>query len=329
LQGAWRNYLKEHSSEEIEAAKEYLASKKKYCTQTANWFVSSTEDWSKPYDYIYQPCHAALTKMGRGKYENVIALENGWKRMNTTRAKNLSRSLPFLSWFLYYSPYGEFILNRDDFEYCRDYGFIVSGELPHAVLMNIAIISRHFYEVNEDTFKRFNDLTLEKGFDPTIVYSLVFNTYFSYYDYGEKWLHKKYQGYSGHRVAYPYSPNVLVNLFNGFYGNNAVSKKMYQHNTTTGSSGLFTNNDDMTFIDWVRTSQDFQNSLRLWRKPDAKVESYKPPNPFVKVNPYEDNHRVLRPWEFTYEELFNFVIEYTDNLVRKMLKEKEDNDGNN
>lgn len=325
MQGDWRKTLKEHTREEVEAAKLYLKNNLAKCVGTASWFASSSPEWNinDVKEYLNQGCHASLPRMSEGLFTNVIALENGWRRRKHGKEqKNLSCMDPFLSWFLYYSPYGEFILNRDDYDSCRTAGFIVSGELPHGILMNLAIISRHFYEVHYDAFRRFNELTLEKGLDPTIVYSFVFNCYYSYQNYGNSYLNKKYMVYSGHRASNAYEPNSLVNIFKGVYGR-AEERKMYRHKFTSGSARLFCTSDVYTTFDtWARGNQKFRNALAAWRRPDAVVDNYKPPNPFAPRDPYAEEN-VLAPGEFTYKECFDFVIEYTQTLVLEELAKKE------
>lgn len=322
-----RKTLVEHTKAEIAAAKDYLKTNKGSCTSTANWFTT-TDKWQTGRFYTNKACHASLPYMQESEYKSVIAFDNGWKRnarppsgqfegLSEEKRKNLS--LPFLSWFLYVSPYGEFILNRDDFEYCRDYGFIVSGEIPHAVLMNIAIISRHFYEIAQDCFIRFNKMTLEQGIDPTIAYSSLFCTYYSHY--AEDYLKRKYIVYSGHRVTNAYSPPVLINLFNGVYGDLASSKKMYKQKTLYNAGTLF-QLSKVTYAtnlaEWCRADRDFIAALKSWRNPNKDISTYKPPNPFTPRNAVEEQS-ILRAGEFTFEEGFDFVIPYIDALVRKEL----------
>ena len=320
-----RDTLVVHPEEEIALAKQALIDNKPLCVGTANWF-SSSNHWKSVFPYINKACHANLPYMSRERYKTVIALENGWDR-NTRFAtgvynrkedtgKNLS--LPFLSWLLYNSPYGEFILNRDDFEFCANYGFIVSGELPHAVLMNLAILSRHFYECKYDCFVQFNDLTLEKGIDPTIAYAMCFNTYFSYY--GESYLNKKFQGYSGHRVTTTYDVPTFLNLFNGEYGK-GESRKMYAVGKTGGASSLFKKSSGDIYsglTEWCMMNGEFKSALAKWRKPDADISTYKPPNPFAPRD-YNNEVAILQPGQFTFKEAYDFVAEYIDAFIRKEL----------
>jgi hypothetical protein len=325
-----RETLINHTQQEIDRAKEAFKLHKPNFSSTANWVVSS-DSWQKADNvvaYVGRACHASFPSMGNKKFfDSVICLDNGWDRngkhlsatvaAKDTGAKNLSS--PFLSWFLYESPYGEFILNRDDFEFCRDYGFIVSGHLPHAVLMNMAIISRHFYEIHKDSFAMFNELTLNRGIDPTIAYSCIFNSYYSHY--GEAYISNKYLNYSGHRVSCCYTPTTLVNLFNGVFGDVAVQKKMFLHCYTSGAKALFKIKEtyEDNFARWAKHDKTFIAALNKWRKPDADLSTYKPPNPFAPRNPYDEQLRILGHGEFTFKEAFDFAIPYLDDLVRKEL----------
>lgn len=255
-------------------------------------------------------------------YSNVIAFENGWSRntrepapaLKVKDTKNLS--WPFLSWFLYDSPYGEFILNRDNFEFCSTNGFIVSGTIPHALLQNIAIISRHFYEIHKDSFVRFNEMTLEKGVDPTIAYAFLFNSYYSYY--GDSYLKHPFGIYAGHRVTSAYRPQEFLNLFKGEWGSLAEKRNSGVWRSPSKAGSLFAADEAYYngFPSWARNNKNFQEALKAYRKPDVNLETYSPPNPFVR-NPTLP--RILGAGEFTFEECFDFVMPYVDDLIRKEL----------
>jgi hypothetical protein len=270
---------------------------------TANWLYSK-DDWKTYERKVAQACHAALTNMSDKAYDTVIATENGYNRLVLKPKKDNFK--PFLSWFLYDSPYGEFILNREDFDFCLDYGFVISGSLPQPLLMNICIISRHFHEVPVASFKAFNELT-EKGLDPTICYSMLMNRY--YVDNTDIW-----QSYGGHRVAPAYHPDVLKNIYNGVYGADVYLESMKTHKTIYHASKLFDNDQYDAFSHWAHGDKDFQRALKESR--GEPVETYRPPNPFAN-NPNAD--RVIKPGQFTNKECVDFVIPYLDNLMRKEM----------
>jgi hypothetical protein len=254
--------------------------------------------------------------MPEESYSKPLALENGARRKR--KRGHLRATLPFLTWFLYHSPYGEFILNRNDFKYCARYGFIVSGSLPQPILMNLAIISRHFYELSTTCFELFNKVTLEDGIDPTIAYSVIFNTYtLALEGLNDKTSTLRYYGYECHRVSFPYSPPALLNIFNGVYGR-APRLSMKNHKTVYGAKDLFkTNAEEINSLtDWTKKSQEFQKSLELWRKAKKdNLKVYRPPNPFIM----ENQTARLKEGEFTNQEAIEFVLPWLDTYIRKQL----------
>ena len=169
-----RSRIKAHTDEEIEFAVKVLKESYKEFKGTANWvYFRSPKDFSVKHEGA---CHAALPRTVDGVH--LVAFENGYNRRRPGNKCSENQAASFLSWFLYYSPYGEFILNRDDFDTCFNYGFIVSSSIPQPIIMNLAIVSRHLYELYDQTFESFENLT-SKGFDPTICYSFLCNTNFS------------------------------------------------------------------------------------------------------------------------------------------------------
>ena len=298
-----RSKIKEHSPEEIERAKAALKKEHQYFSSTANWLTS--EDGFVNYEpYRGRACHAALPRHDDRCFKNLIATENGWARAHISGASFIS---PFLSWFLYDSPYGEFILNRDDFDFCFNYGFILSGSLPQPLLMNICIISRHFYELDQKTFTTFNSLT-SKGFDPTLCYSMLFNSYGSYTPTAA------YMPYGGHRAASSYSPVDLLNMYRGVYGC-ATTDTMTRVNSIYGASKLFCSEPDQSVLTWAKGNKEFLDALRGSR--GQEKEGYRPPNPFKLAPPR--HQRVMQAHEFTNEEAVDFVIPYLDTYLRKEM----------
>ncbi len=297
-----RSKIKEHSPEEIERAKAALKQEHQSFSSIANWLTS--EDGFVSYEpHRRRSCHAGLPRHPAACFKNLIATENGWAR-NSGKPKDFA---PFVSWFLYDSPYGEFILNRDDFDFCFNYGFILSGSLPQPLLMNICIISRHFYELDQKTFATFNSLT-SKGFDPTLCYSMLFNAYGSHIPAAA------YLPYGSHRAAISYSPLDLLNIYRGVYGC-ATTDTMQKVGSIYGASKLFRSDPVQSVLTWVKGNQEFRDALRASRGQEKEV--YRPPNPFKPVPPLYQ--RVMQDHEFTNEEAVDFVIPYLDTYLRKEM----------
>jgi hypothetical protein len=312
-----RSRIIKHSAKEIKEMADYFKEQRKSFSGTTNWVCWAGKDGFSLYKS--QACHYRLPNMPKESYSKLLGLENGAKRKGNK--KSVTTTLPFLTWFLYHSPYGEFILNRNNFNFCANYGFIVSGSLPQPILMNLAIISRHFYELSTDCFELFNKTTLEDGIDPTIAYSVIFNTYtLAIEGLNDKTSTQKYYGYTGHRVSEPYSPPVLLNIFNGVYGK-ASLLSMRTHKTIYGAADLFKTHKGgpHTLTDWTMKSQAFQKSLDLWRKTrkDNLLKVYRPPNPFIQ-QVYQKPQR-LREGEFTNREAIEFVLPWLDAYIREQL----------
>jgi hypothetical protein len=312
-----RSGIIKHSAKEIKEMADYFKEQRKSFSGTTNWTF-----WSKRTGfalYKNQVCHYRLPNMPKESYSKLLGLENGARRKGNK--KRVITTLPFLTWFLYHSPYGEFILNRNNFNFCANYGFIVSGSLPQPILMNLAIISRHFYELSTDCFELFNKATLEDGIDPTIAYSVIFNTYtLAIEGLNDKTSTQRYYGYTGHRVSEPYSPPVLLNIFNGVHGD-VTLLSMRTNKTIYGASDLFKTRGrgPHTLTDWTMKSQEFQKSLDLWRKTRkgnlSKV--YRPPNPFIQQRNLAAQQ--LRAGEFTNQEAIEFVLPWLDAYIREQL----------
>lgn len=308
-----RSTIVQHPKKDIEAISDALAEHKEKFHSTANWVYFSK---GKVVPFVGAACHASIPNLKDEAYTKPLGTENGIHRTGTRG--NFKATLPFLSWLLYVSPYGEFFLNRDNFEECANTGFIISPTIPQPLFMNMLILTRHFYEASACCFELFNTLTLEKGHDPTIVYSVIFNTLSLFsYPLVEQADHR-YMTYSGHRVSSAYSPPVLLNLFNGRYGT-ATKSTMGQRKTIYGASELFYASESHGVLTrWAKNSQNFQESLRLFRLESKKPsEVYRPPNPFVRT--YTHERPVLRQGEFTNQEAVDFVIPWLDAYIREEL----------
>ena len=307
-----RSKIVVHPKEEIEALSKAFVTFRGRFAFTANWIYF---DKGEPRPQTSGACDASITSHYAEAYTKPLGTENGIHR--TGRRGNFEATLPFLSWLLYVSPYGEFFLNRDNFEECANNGFIISPTIPQPLFMNMLILTRHFYEGSKCCFKLFNELTLEKGYDPTIVYSVLFNTLSFFSEPLKDIKNRQYMAYSGHRASYSYSPPVFLNLFNGVYGTARI-ESMGVVKTLYGSSELFyTKNEKNSLNRWAENNRHFQESLRLFRqKIKTPGEVYRPPNPFARQD-YATP--ILRPGEFTNQEAVDFVIPWLDAYIREEL----------
>lgn len=318
-----RSKIKAHKDKEIEFAVKILKESYSQFIGTANWvYFKSPKDYSLKREGA---CHAALPRTVDGKH--LVAFENGYNRRKPQYKCSENQAASFLSWFLYYSPYGEFILNRDDFDTCFNYGFIVSSSIPQPIIMNLAIVSRHLYELYATTFESFENLT-NKGFDPTICYSFLCNTNFSSSALAATAFALKVRSYSGHRVAGAYSTTTLKNIFNGYYGYKSLTtKNIYDVGSIYGACYLFTSQTDRVYSEYFPEEEAgkdraFVSALKEYRdnlNKNKEPEVYKPPNPFDPAPNRNFAPVIMAAGDFTGRELVDFVIPYIDNRIRKEL----------
>lgn len=282
-------------------------------------------------------CHSAISSFDT-PYRYAVATECGWNRQYSDGSpkKDAETVTPFLEWFLYHSPYGHFIANRDDFDFCLNNGFIVSGKMPRKLLQNIMIITRHFYEITRKTFEEFNDAVLNRGIDPLVAYSTLFNSGFSYSSTNESTtkycLTQIYQGYNGHRVQRAYNPEELVRI--------ARNKPLWPLNETyedrasiRGGSALWCKMSDPSYTgegDAYTTSavpglcamrkeySCLDNAIKTHRgEAPTNTKIYHPPNPF-KVSSSAHEERI-KTTKFTNDEAIKVVLPWLDKKVKELL----------
>ena len=335
IQGFDRSKLPKRTKEEIETAKAVFKKESETFGMTANAVVSSDPTWKEYQVQCRMPCHKFVERLTYDQLSKcVFVTENGARRKSIfkpfydktdngqpTRVKDTEA---FLSWFLYYSPYGEFVLSRDDYEFSRDYGFVIEPCIPHPIFMNMLIITRHFYELQLEVFQKFTKLTTRKvdPIEPALAYSMIFNSPISAYKF-DSYKNKLYMGYEGHRASLSYPLPALLNMYNGNPGHadmtKALKKTMATVKSVYGAKTLFHNTRDLLgFVDGIRYDEEFTKFLKETRARSNKDEQtlYKPPNPFVRVDPMEQRDKPTGT-EFLFSELYDFVLDYLNKRIRR------------
>jgi hypothetical protein len=269
-------------------------------------------------------CHASMYLPNKD-YRDVLVTENATARIKKSKA--LRR--PFLSWLLYDSPYGFIILNRDDFEFCENYGFVLAGDAPTTYVQCVNILSRHFYECHERPFIEFNKL-VERGIDGLIAYHLCFNSNISLLDTNQRIETIIFSGYSGHRIVDCVRPEILLNILNGNVIN-PLRGTYKEEPSINGSSCLFIPDFDRGKVSdeswslslYRQVNKDFHNFLLEKEGKmlvEKKVEVYKPPNPFVKKPLIE----VSNEYRFTCEQAVTVVADWLQKYVEENVnRDKE------
>jgi hypothetical protein len=291
------------------AAKKWLKDNYSRFTGTANFAIFDQDGEHKP--RFAAACHSGIASPG---IENrcVVATSNGRKY----RADPLSPEQvePFLRWFLYESYMGRFILNRDDFVFCRDYGFIVSADVYTPLMQNIMITSRHFKECHVRSFEKFNEL-VAAGVPGDLSYVVCFLSYWSYNsNLSEK---SAFRNYGGHRASDVFNLPSLKLFMAGELGTHVgkiITDEKYFYRKKSeynGGKQFFKKNDynSTTFVqDLLPTDKECRERLSAYRKHTSSGEMYKPPNPFQRsFSPQPEN---TDPLDANYTEVFEVILPY-------------------
>ena len=289
--------------ETIQAIQEVLKNNYSSFEAVANIVYYSCDEYIAE---THLPCHAELARLDASQLGRAIGTENAAKRTHGGDYKALTG--PFLRWFLWGSHYGPIILNRDDWDFCRDYGFVIATEVPAALFLNACIVSRHFRECSDASFERFNYLTEEVGIDPYLAYVYAFQCRNS--NKTSEWkLDANYQGYQGHRVSYSPNWRQALNWYTGSVQphNLAAIEPMREYKSIWGCSKHFFEAEADSF----GGEPEVQDLLAAHR--GKKIEKYSPPNPFVATAREEGGDG------FTYAEVEKIILPYYQQQIQKQL----------
>lgn len=270
---------------------------------------------------ISQQCHAAIGD-NTDKKISLVATEISQRNKFGVKPES---SECFLRWFLNESWFGRFIVNREDFEFCRDYGIIVSADIPQPFLQAIMIISRHFHECSLQAFEKFEELT-KKGINGNIAYLFCFCSTFSASERNNTLFICK----TGHRAFPVFQIDSLRNFLIGELGDVSDDKKYLEaeyhyrvNQSIYGVSQMFHTKKDWSRVnpnvissgrtefptavtDLILNDDAFKKAFRDYRKEQTSGDLYKPPNPFVS----SIKNRPSQPYEVSYDELFDFIVPY-------------------
>lgn len=188
-------------------------------------------------------------------------------------------------------------------------GVVVSADIPAILLQNIAIILRHFIELDDDHFETFNEL-LEKGVPADVAYPVSFcrakNS-------GMDW---RAGGAWGHRAWHSiFSIDAMKNFISGkffFQGDRLelfrTHSGMYGgRNLCINPSPRYNRESHTPFFKELFTRKDFVEGLRAFRQGPKEVK-YTPPNPFKRN--LTSGNTSLGMNDVTYKELYEYVIPY-------------------
>lgn len=297
------------SADLVERAKKALVDNQRSFSRTAN-YIGLRENDEELAVYVGEPCHASMSSIQR---RDVLATENGRFRHKNKLRKEEAR--PFLKWFLYDSPYGFIILNRDDFEFCENYGFVLAGDVPTTLVQSACIVSRHFYECGPEAFLQFNKL-VERGIDGFIAYQICFNSGISGLDRSANLSKCVFYGSSGHRVSETVNPEIMLAYYRG-EPQNDLGRTYKEAPSIHGSTRLFIKNYEYggtyALSRYRRNNRKFHNFMLEAEGKIVKSAIYRPPNPFKK------EVKTNADYEFTCEQAVTVVADYCQQYVKERL----------
>lgn len=285
--------------ETVEKAKVWLIHKKPAFSAEGNFAVFTTAGVER--ERLGGSCHSGIS-FSPPVVVSLVATEIAITRFPALGAD----ADEFLRWFLYRSFASAFILNKDDFSFCREYGIIVSSDIPQPILQAIMIISRHFCECRKEAFLKFNEL-VSKGICEELAYSCCFNTYFSSGEGG--FVVTK----TGHRAWGLFCFSDLIKFINKDFGNLPFDPSSFYRNyqAVRGVLGIFntkaTDISKEAFYD-----KNFCSILAEHRRRGGNTEQYRPPNPFIKKGSLPPP-----PNKMTYDEFFDLLVPYINEKVKE------------
>jgi hypothetical protein len=263
----------------IAAGRDWLIAKKPKFQYSANFaVVVETSGGEFVYESnINRACHRSIQspEEPREGERRLVATEIGISRSSI----NKECLETWLKWFLYESFASPFILNKDDYEFCRDYGILLSANLPTPFLQSICITSRAPIDRHSAwLFEQFHDLS-SRGYSKDLLFILMFTSSMGYD--GEYFK----CAYGNHRAfLLPSNEEALINFLTRDWGVNLkmdVEKDRFfhKHRNYTGVNSYPYGLEKKVGVQWI--VDKVRDKLREYRKdkaPESKVK-----NPFAPV----------------------------------------------
>ena len=317
-------YTPDYTQDAFDDAEAFLikGASEKLFGGTANFGLFGAEGFKR--EYSYNACHAnvASKHTGQEKY-SLIASEALFDSSNRNPSHmpyhvNGNSSDPirreraagvvdgFFNWFVYESLFGRFILNRDRDSVKK--GFIFSTDLPPAITQTLCIVSRHFYEVLDRAFMKFDELAAA-GVPKSVAYVVAFNGYYSY-SYSPREANAIYSPLYNHRVfAFPDRLSTLVNFSEGKCLRKNLKQKSHRECPSYfGCGNLFFD----AYSDYLQPTHPFtytlvrtHSELREFIKSLRNDES----TTTTVINPFSFKTRAeADPLNVTNDEMFSIIL---------------------
>ena len=303
------------TKKEFEAAKNFLVAEQEKFGITANF--ARILKGGGVQNFARNHCHAMI---GDQCDEEIVLVST--EISQRTHSKSLIKG--FLSWFLNDSPFGRFIVNRDDFEFCLNYGLIVSADIPQPILQAIMIISRHPHECSAQAFEKFDEL-VSKGINSNISFIVCFCSTWSTsvkvnHIVGSKGAHRSFhilplddlKNFVSGELGQAY-PDTFYNDKRNHYRHLQSIYGVYKLFAPKERGTVWNSNEQSFVFNLFTHDKKFKEVLSNYRKSKVKSEVYKPPNPFEPTQ--YGATRQPSANEVTYEELFEIVVPYVNELI--------------
>lgn len=310
-----RSWMEKWDRAEFEPIKERLKASYSHFDGTANIVYYEARQLKTKTNMA---CHAQMNYFGKGErdnpYRHLMGTDNGSSRTHEVeRDRAIQR--PFFDWFIKDSPFAEIILNRDDPEFCWDYGFVFSCLAPQPLVMNTLIVSRHFREVSLLSFETWNELVAQ-DVHPWLAYEACFNSGLSSRNTPTN---SEFNGYGGHRM---HSASGLVGLLRYFRGDWGLAQQdsMLDKKSIYGASALFAGGSLYTE---AKYQEEIQEALAKHRGVEPDAALYKPPNPFEVMRRANTYSRTIAKDDYTrfsYGELSVVLPVLQEIIIKELAK---------
>ena len=292
------------SKEQIEKAKDWLVEGRtnRRFGVNSNYAVFNHE--GEVDEFFNKQCHFDIRcpKIGN---RVLVATENGWPRNKNLEYNEEPRKYieeeksgvetngakAFLEWLLSDRYWVSRFIVEKDFDFCWDYGFVVTADMPAPLMQNIMILSRHFKEVATEIFAEWHSL-VQNGVREVTAYELLFNVASSYPKNRRLGFSWKQNNSGHHRVHALKTPQGIANeILEVVGGNTRLSPDIfYKSNSSYQGGSVFFDSGDSLFAKGFNnaSTKEAQWAKKWFQK---KSDEGKPtiPNPFSQEGPRNRN----------------------------------------
>lgn len=296
------------TSEAEESAKQWLKENKHLFYRNTSYAQFSAEGVLS--GHLNQVCHKTMG-YSPGFSPVLVATEIAISRRLETMVDGHGEELfiPFLKFILSDPLWSEYIVNKDDFDFCKDYGLLVDAGCPQNVLQALMITSRSFNEVHRRAFLLFNSL-VEQGVPERGAFLLAWINSSSYKSYSSTDENPSFLPVSsaefvlGHRI-FPsdmiFGVETIKHYCEGELPSGAFTLS-YSIRQSIYDVGRLFKSSRVGMKQYIREGECWEKVLK-YRQGSLKKEGYRPPDPFAMDIPHSRN-----PFVVSYDEYYVVCI---------------------